>query len=92
MNVIFLAILFYLLYRFITGFLIPVFRTTRRMRDQFNQMKGGPMNNQPGSGPAGTTGNSHASSHNAGPKSSRAGRRPNTSRVGEYIDFEEVKE
>ena len=87
MNVIFLAILFYLLYRFITGFLIPVFRTTKHVREQFSQMKGRQMNNQPGSGTAGPAGEPHAS-----PKGSRAGRRPNTSKVGEYIDFEEVKE
>jgi hypothetical protein len=92
MNVIFLAILFYLLYRFVTGFLIPVFRTTKHMREQFSQMKGGPMNNQPGSGGAGSTGEPHASPHNAAQKGSRAGRRPNSSKVGEYIDFEEVKE
>jgi hypothetical protein len=92
MNVIFLAILFYLLYRFITGFLIPVFRTTRRMRDQFNQMKGGPMNNQPGPGATGNSRGAGASTQNAGPKGSRANRRPNTAKVGEYIDFEEVKE
>ena len=92
MNVIFLAILFYLLYRFITGFLIPVFRITKHVREQFSQMKGQQMNNQPGSGRAGAGGGPDASTHNAAPKSSRAGRRPNTSKVGEYIDFEEVKE
>jgi len=92
MNVIFLAILFYLLYRFITGFLIPVFRTTKHMREQFSQMKGGPMNNQPGSGTAGPAGESRASTQSAAPKNSQAGRRPNSSKVGEYIDFEEVKE
>jgi len=88
MNVIFLAILFYLLYRFITGFLIPVFRTTKHVREQFSQMRGGQMNNQPDSGAAGSTG----ATQNATPKGSRTGRRPNSSKVGEYIDFEEVKE
>lgn len=39
MTYIFLIILIYLAFRFITGFLIPVFRTTSRMRSQFNQMK-----------------------------------------------------
>ena len=92
MNVIFLAILFYLLYRFITGFLIPVFRTTRQVREQFSQMKGQQMNNQPGSGTNGNSGGAGATTQNAAPKGSRANRRPNTSKVGEYIDFEEVKE
>jgi len=91
MNVIFLAILFYLLYRFITGFLIPVFRTTRHVREQFSQMKGQQMNNPPGAGTTGSAGGSQASPHHAAPKGSRASRRPNTSKVGEYIDFEEIK-
>src|SRR6266481_4176057 len=38
MNVFVLAILFYLLYRFIGGFLIPLYRTTRHMRQQFHNM------------------------------------------------------
>ena len=93
MNVIFLAILFYLLYRFITGFLIPVFRTTKHVREQFSQMKGQQMNNPHGSGTGGpAAGEPHASPHHAAPKGSRAGRHPNSSKVGEYIDFEEVKE
>ena len=92
MNVFFLAILFYLLYRFITGFLIPVFRTTKHVRQQFSQMNGQQMNTPPGSGTTGPAGGSQASPHNAAPKRSRAGRHPNTSKVGEYIDFEEIKE
>lgn len=92
MNVIFLTILFYLLYRFITGFLIPVFRTTKHVREQFSQMKGQQMNNQPGSGTTGPAGGPDAFPHNAASNGSRASRRPNTSKVGEYIDFEEVKE
>jgi hypothetical protein len=35
MNVFVLAILIYLLYRFIAGFLIPVIRTTSHVRQQF---------------------------------------------------------
>ena len=38
MNVFVLAILIYLLYRFIAGFLIPVIRTTSHVRQQFNNM------------------------------------------------------
>ncbi len=75
MNVFFLAILLYLLYKFITGFLIPVFRTTRHVRQQFNQMNGKPgAKSQEKQGPsAPETPPSHGS------------------KVGEYIDFEEVK-
>ena len=83
MNVFVLAILTYLLYRFIGGFLIPLFRTTRQMRQQFhdvNRQSNGQTGNPPNSsnGSAGTTGSTD--NHKSG-----------TSKVGEYIDFEEVK-
>ncbi|HZK64989.1 MAG TPA: DUF4834 family protein [Puia sp.] len=83
MNVFFLAILFYLLYRLFTGFLIPVFRTTRHVRQQFNQKNGqtgGQAPQSPGATPPDHSG-----------KTTRDTSRPNTSKVGEYIDFEEVK-
>jgi len=83
MNVLFLAILFYLLYRFVTGFLIPVFRTTRHVRQQFNQMNG-----QAGGKPPGSPG---SATQNASGNPPRDTAHPNTSKVGEYIDFEEVK-
>jgi hypothetical protein len=35
----FLAIVFYLLYRFIFNFLVPVARTTRHVRQQFRNMQ-----------------------------------------------------
>ncbi len=38
MNYIFYAILFYLLYRFITGFIIPVIATTSQVKKQFSNM------------------------------------------------------
>ncbi len=78
MNVFVLAILIYLLYRFIGGFLIPLFRTTRTMRQQFNQhaQNGHTPNGQrPTPNEPQTPPNSN-STH---------------SKVGEYIDFEEVK-
>lgn len=76
MNVFVLAILFYLLYRFIGVLIIPVFRTTRHMRQQFNDMNGKEK------GPAAPGANSAEQA--AKPKSG-------SSTVGEYIDFEEVK-
>jgi hypothetical protein len=83
MNVFVLAILFYLLYRFISGFLIPLVRTTVHMRRQFHNMNNTPGNQpgnppNPGNGPAAPNGKTDA------PKST-------SSKVGEYIDFEEVK-
>jgi hypothetical protein len=83
MNVFVLAILFYLLYRFIGGFLVPLFRATNNMRRQFhdvnsNQPTGGKPDNQSDRG--------NGASHTAG--SGTPGSEP---KVGEYIDFEEVK-
>jgi hypothetical protein len=82
MDAIFLAILFYLLYRLFTGFLIPVFRTTRHVRQQFSQMNGqaGQTPRNPGAAPGDRSGKTTGDSSH-----------PNTSKVGEYIDFEEVK-
>jgi hypothetical protein len=79
MNVFVLAILIYLLYRFIAGFLIPVIRTTSHVRQQFNN-----MNKQPQEGP---TQNAQRST----PDGQRSSQTSGTSKVGEYIDFEEVK-
>jgi hypothetical protein len=80
MNVFVLAILFYLLYRFISGFLIPLFRTTVHMRRQFHNMNRTP-GSQPGNPPNAGNGSTDAAD---APKST-------SSKVGEYIDFEEVK-
>ncbi len=79
MNIFVLALVGYLLYRFIAGFLIPVFRTTRHMRQQFSDLNGqrrrSSVNTEPES--------PHAN------QKSQAGSQP--SKVGEYIDFEEIK-
>ena len=78
MNVFVLAILIYLLYRFVAGFLIPVIRTTSHVRQQFNN-----MNKQPQEGPSEAQGPT--------PNAQRSNQSSGTSKVGEYIDFEEVK-
>lgn len=67
--------LIYFLYRFITGFLIPVFRTGKQIKRQFNDMQErmqDQMNQQqpPFSSPNNEKGKTTA---------------------GDYIDFEEVK-
>ena len=80
MNVFVLIILFYLLYRFIGGFLLPLYRTTRQMRQQFRNMNGHP----PSEGTNGTHTNTTHQEQPGNPK-------PGSSKVGEYIDFEEVK-
>jgi hypothetical protein len=77
MNVFVLAILIYLLYRFIGGFLIPLFRTTKNMRQQFHNMNNQGTPNAQGPTPNDPEPPPHANSTH--------------SKVGEYIDFEEVK-
>jgi hypothetical protein len=83
MNIFVLFLLGYLLYRFIAGFLVPVFRTTRQMRQQFHDVNGRSNNPaghppNPGSTPGGNNGK---------PAEPKTGSSP----VGEYIDFEEIK-
>jgi uncharacterized protein YneF (UPF0154 family) len=82
MNVFVLVILIYLLYRFIGGFLIPIFRTTRQMRQQFHEMNGQPPNN-------GQTTNAQGPAPKDQPGSADPG--SSKEKLGEYIDFEEVK-
>ena len=72
---IFYILLGYVLYRFITGFVIPVFKTGKDIKKQFNQMQQ-QMNDQM---------KQQASSTPPPPQSAKK------SSVGEYIDFEEVK-
>jgi hypothetical protein len=79
MNIFVLALLVYLLYRFIAGFLIPLFGATRHVRQQFQDMTGNPQ------GPADKTRPGSAASTQSDPSSS------GSSKVGEYIDFEEIK-
>jgi hypothetical protein len=83
MNVLVELLLVYLLYRFIAGFLVPVYRTARQMRGQFRNMNGQQRADGPASTPPNSSGNS-AKDHTARPGST-------TTKVGEYIDFEEVK-
>jgi len=74
-EIFFLAIVFYLLYRFVFNFLVPVARTTRQVRQQFRNMQES-MQQQP-QGPA---------------QAAEAERQTAKQPVGEYIDFEEIKD
>jgi hypothetical protein len=74
-EIFFLAIVLYLLYRFIFGFLLPVFRTTRQVKQQFRNMQ------ESANGNAGATSRQQP----------RPEPKPKHPPVGEYIDFEEVK-
>ncbi|HEY4935938.1 MAG TPA: hypothetical protein VII44_05125 [Puia sp.] len=83
MNIFVLFILGYILYRFIGGFLIPLFRTTSQVRQQFRDMNG-KANGQTGNPPNASKGSAEATGTADATKSG-------SSKVGEYIDFEEVK-
>ena len=84
MNVFGELLLLYLLYRFIAGFLVPLFRTAGRMNKQFHSMNGQPNGqNTPPPNP-GANGSTRPTGTKDAPK-------PDTSKVGEYIDFEEIK-
>jgi len=82
-EIFFLVLVFYLLYRFVFHFLLPIVRTTRHVRQQFRNMQGG-MGEQQGSryqqGP-GTQQGSRPTERHSSPKG------PDE----DYIDFEEVK-
>lgn len=80
MTYLFYAILIYLLYRFITGFVLPVIKTSSQVRQQFRN-----MHQQAHTG----NGRQHAYDH-----SSKNGvdQKPKFDMEGEYIKFEEVKD
>jgi len=85
MNVFFELILAYLIYRFIAGLLVPVYRTTRNMRQQFQDMNG--RSSTPGSGPIPNQPHPGAKPSAKQPETPKNG----AASMGEYIDFEEVK-
>jgi hypothetical protein len=78
-EIFFLAIVLYLLYRFVFNFLLPVVRTTRQVRQQFRNMQEGmggeqqPFNNS-----------ERVQSQQKQPS---GGKPPKE----DYIDFEEIK-
>jgi hypothetical protein len=80
MNILVELLLVYLLYRFIAGFIIPLFRASRQMRQQFQDMN------------KHANGQSDRQAHSESNPSDPAGApKSASSKVGEYIDFEEVK-
>jgi hypothetical protein len=80
MNILVELLLVYLLYRFIAGFIIPLFRASRQMRQQFQDMNR-QANQQP----------DHQAQSGNTPSDPSGTSKTGSSKVGEYIDFEEVK-
>lgn len=83
MGYIFLVFIIYLLYRFITEFVVPIARSTSAMRQKVQEMQG-----------QGNTArhNGFAQENNSGGTAYRQQNDTNAQpKEGEYIDFEEIK-
>jgi hypothetical protein len=95
-DVLFLAIVIYLAYRFIFNFLLPIVRTTHHVRRQFRENFGEPGNmggSGYGSRRSGTQGSQPTGARNgaAGSSTSGGGKGSYKPPAEDYIDFEEVK-
>jgi hypothetical protein len=104
-EILFLAVVVYILYRFIANFLLPVVRATRQVREQFRNMQGndqggaspftggaGPFRGKQSSGnPSGNPSGQPGQTGSTG-STSTAGKRPAAKPpADDYIDFEEIK-
>lgn len=91
-DVLFLAIVVYLAYRFIFNFLFPIMRATHQVRQQFRDMRG--QGSAPGSGDSGRTtpgsGGTMPGSGGSQPGSA-PGKGTYKPPAEDYIDFEEIK-
>lgn len=81
-EVLFLAIVFYLLYRFVFNFIVPVARTTRHVRQQFRNMQDQQESMR------GQQGQQQATRQQAQGRPQPSQKPP----AGDYIDFEEIKD
>lgn len=89
MMIIFYAVMLYLLYRFIVGFVIPVVRTTSQVKKQFNAMKEQMQNAQQAAGQQQHT-YTHSNNGGGGRTTINAvNQKPKYDIEGEYISFEE---
>jgi hypothetical protein len=73
LRILFYGFLIYLLYQLVFNFIVPVYRTTRRMKKGFQKMQE-QMNEQ------------HKQQNSAQPPEEKS-----SQKLGEYIDFEEIK-
>jgi hypothetical protein len=90
-EIFFFGIVFYLLYKFLFNFFLPIFKTTKAFKEQFRNMRdnmqdqAGPFQQHKGAPQSA----GHSNGNNGQPKKPDPTRSPNT--MGEYIDFEEIK-
>ena len=75
---VFYAIVFFLLYKLVFDFIIPIFVTTTKMRNQFNQARQQMQEEQQR-----TNQQQEETVKNSAPG--------NTAKIGEYIEFEEIR-
>jgi hypothetical protein len=78
-SILFYGFLIYLLYRLVFNFIIPIYRTTKQVKKGFREMHER-MNQQ-----YQQNGAHSQTTHD------QESKKPDTNKVGEYIDFEEVK-
>jgi len=79
LKIISLAFLFYILYRFVFGFLVPVIRATQKIKQGFRNMQQQADE---------STSRQHTNATDASTGANEKKKEP----VGDYIDFEEIKE
>jgi hypothetical protein len=75
----FFVFLFYMLFKLVFNFIIPLYRTTRKVKQGFREMHQKMQEQQ------GTDAYQQAAQNNGSPQSK-------AEPLGDYIDFEEVKE
>ena len=78
LSFLFFAFLFYVLFKLVFDFVLPVYRTTRRVRKNFRDMQQKMQEQQNGTGGYQPSQNGNAAKD----------KEP----LGDYIDFEEVKD
>lgn len=76
MNTFFILLGIYLLYRFVVDFVIPIYKTSKRVQEQFRNMQKRPVD---------------TSSFNGSHVNKQDSRQPKAS-SRDYIDFEEIKD
>jgi hypothetical protein len=90
-EIFFLAIVLYVLYRFVFNFVVPIARTTRQVRQQFRNMQ--EMHNQqdPVQNTYGNQGPYDRQSYGPSASAAQPKKPASNDKGGEYIDFEEIK-
>jgi hypothetical protein len=78
LSFLFFAFIAYLVFKLVVDFIIPVYKTTKQVKQKFRDMQEH-VNGQRTTGKANTGSNGSAS-------------KPSKTPVGDYIDFEEVKD